>query len=278
MLVWLAITNRKNMYRDCKMNIKDSTKKVVLELTTACNLKCKHCFYQNSNEFISNSFIEKEEAFRLVEKFKKYGIDKLVLTGGEPTIHPDFIEIALYAKKRIPKVTLCTNGVIKSDKLKKEIIDMGFDTYTISVDSYLEENHDEFRGRQGALKDTLSFVGLLLKNKKNLSIHIALHQDNIDHIEKIIDFCNQFNCEIVVGSIYYEKLGFNDKIVNDYQAKIKDFKNKHLLDKNVVLVGFCKYCEAKKCTDQKKVFTVNCHGQLISCYWKKNGGKIVKKY
>ena len=66
--------------------------------------------------------------------------------------------------------------------------------------------------------------------------------------------------------------------MNDYQAKIKDFKSRYLSDENITLVGFCKYCEAIKCTDQKQVFTVNCHGQLVSCYWKKNGGKIIKKY
>lgn len=260
------------------MNIKSSAKKVVLELTNACNLKCKHCFYQNSNEFIPNYFIKKEEAFRLIEKFQKLGVDKLVLTGGEPTIHPDFIEIATFAKNKISKVTLCTNGVIKSKKLKQEITNLNFDTYTISVDSHLNENHDEFRGRRGALKDTLSFVRFLGKNKKNLSIHIALHQKNIDHIEKTINFCKQFNCEIVIGSIYYEKLGFNDRIVNNYQAKIRDFKRNFLFDKSIILVGFCKYCQSKECVDQKKVFTVNCHSQLVSCYWKKNGGKIIKNY
>ncbi len=107
------------MYRDCKMNIKNSTTKVILELTTFCNLKCKHCFYQNSNEFISKCFIKKKETFKLIDKFKLNGIDKLVLTGGEPTIHPDFIEIAKYAKDQISKVTLCTNGVIKNNRLKK---------------------------------------------------------------------------------------------------------------------------------------------------------------
>lgn len=268
----------KLMYRDCKMNIKNSTKKVVLELTTSCNLKCKHCFYQNSNEFISNCFIKKDEAFRLIDSFKKNNINKLVLTGGEPTIHPDFIEIARYAKDKIAKVTLCTNGVIGGEQLKKDIINLDFNTYTISIDSYIEKNHDEFRGRDGALKDTLSFTKRLQENKKNLSIHIALHQNNVEQIEETINFCKQYKCEIVVGSIYYEKLGFNDKIVDDYQSKIKSFKNKYLDSKDVILVGFCKYCEASNCTDQKQVFTVNSHAQLVSCYWKRNGGEIIKKY
>ena len=266
------------MYRNCKMNINNSAKKVILELTTFCNLKCKHCFYQNSKEFISNCFLRKDEAFTLINKFKKNGVDKLVLTGGEPTIHPDFIEIAKYAKAKIKKVTLCTNGVIQNDKIKDKIISLDFNTYTVSIDSHLEDNHDEFRGKRGALKEVLKFVKLLKENKKNLSIHITLHQNNIDHIEETINFCKQFNCEIVVGSIYYEKLGFNDKVIDEYQAIIKDFKDKYIKDSQVILVGFCKFCETKSCTDQKQVFTVNSHGYLISCYWKKGGGKIIKKY
>jgi MoaA/NifB/PqqE/SkfB family radical SAM enzyme len=212
------------MYRDCKMNIKKSTKKVIFEITTACNLKCKHCFYQNSIEFNVNNFLRKEKAFALIDKFKKNGITKLVLTGGEPTIHPDFIRIAKYAKNNIKKVTLCSNGVIKNENLRKKIIDLDFDTYTVSIDSHLQSIHDDFRGKKGALKEVLFFANLLKENKKNISVHITLHQKNINDIEKTINFFRQFNCEIVVGSIYYEKVDVNDKIKKDYQKKYKILK------------------------------------------------------
>ncbi|MFP4515117.1 MAG: radical SAM protein [Parcubacteria group bacterium] len=266
------------MYRDCKMNIKNSTKKVVFELTTACNLNCKHCFYQNNEEFNSSHFLKKQQAFILIDKFKKNGINKLVLTGGEPTIHPDFVEIAKYAKYRIKKVTLCTNGVIKNKNLIENIINLNFDTYTVSIDSHLSNIHNSFRGKEGALREVLTFTELLKKNNRNLSIHITLHQNNINHIEKTINFCRKFNCEIVVSSIYYEKVAINDKIKEDYQEKIKDFKNKYINDKKVILVGFNKYCNAKNCLDQKQVYTVNSYGQLVGCYWKKGGGKVIKKY
>jgi MoaA/NifB/PqqE/SkfB family radical SAM enzyme len=260
------------------MNIKNSTKKVVFELTTSCNLKCKHCFYQNNNEFSSKHFIEKREAFILINKFKKNGINKLVLTGGEPTIHPDFIEIARFAKNNIKKVTLCTNGVIKDKNLKDKIIELDFDTYTVSIDSHLEHVHDNFRGKKSSFTSVISFTKLLKKNNKNLSIHISLHKNNIKHIAQTINFCKQFNCEIVVGSIYYDKLDINDKIKKEYQEKIKKFKDKYINDKDIILVGFNEYCKADKCLDQKQVYTINSYGQLVSCYWMKNGGKIIKKY
>jgi MoaA/NifB/PqqE/SkfB family radical SAM enzyme len=67
-------------------------------------------------------------------------------------------------------VTLCTNGVIQNENYRKKIIDLNFDTYTVSIDSHLEGVHDDFRGKKGALKEVLIFTKLLEKNNKNLSI------------------------------------------------------------------------------------------------------------
>jgi MoaA/NifB/PqqE/SkfB family radical SAM enzyme len=80
------------------MNIQ-STKKVLLELTSSCNLNCQHCFYRQNINFQSNNFLNKKKAFDLIDKFKNNNICNLVLTGGEPALHPNFIEIAKYAKK-----------------------------------------------------------------------------------------------------------------------------------------------------------------------------------
>jgi len=253
------------MYRECKMNIR-STKKVVLELTSSCNLNCRHCFYRQNIDFQSSGFLNKKKVFDLIDKFKKNNIHNIVLTGGEPTLHPDFIEIAKYAKKNISRVTLCTNGVIKSKKLRDKIIKLNFNTYTLSIDSHINKIHDKFRGKRNALKSVINFTKYLKENKKKISIHITLHFDNIDHIEKTIEYCKKFNCEIVVSSIYYEKLTCNDKLKKIYYKKIEKFKNKYINNKDIILVGFSKYCNNRNCLDQKKVFTINRKGELVSCY------------
>lgn len=265
------------MYRSCKMNIQ-STKKVLLELTSSCNLNCQHCFYRQNINFQSNNFLNKKKAFDLIDKFKNNNICNLVLTGGEPALHPNFIEIAKYAKKNIPRVTLCTNGLIENKKLRDKIIELNFDTYTLSIDSHINSVHDKFRGKKGSLKSVINFTKQLKNNKREISIHITLHLNNLDHIEKTIKYCKQFNCEIVVSSIYYDKLDCNDKIKENYYEKIDKFKNKYIKDRDIILVGFNEYCNNNNCLDQKKVFTVNRKGELVSCYWQKNGGKFIKKY
>jgi len=265
------------MYRDCKMNVKKGEKKVVFELLASCNLHCSHCFYRSSSKFNSPDFLPKEEIFKIIIKMVKNGISKLILTGGEPTLHPDFIEISNYAMLNIPKVTICTNGVIQSDELEDEVIKQNFSTYTISLDSHIKEVHDKFRGKEGAFDRAVSFIKKLSLNKKNVSIHITIHPENIDHIEETIEFCKRFSRDIVVSSIYHNKLsgGNSDKT---YLKRLKDFRANYLDNSEITLVGFTPYCESENCWDQKNIFTINRKGELISCYWQRNGGSVIDHY
>lgn len=266
------------MYRNCKMNVTSSDKKVILELLSSCNLNCEHCFYRQSNEFHSSDVLSKEKVFFLIDQFAKEGVKRLVFTGGEPTLHPNFIDISKYAISKIDRVTVCTNGVILDECLENRVVDLNFAAYTVSVDSNLASYHDKFRGKKGALEKTLGFLKKLNDKNRNISIHIALYKDNADHIEDIIKFCRNFSKEIVVGSIYYDKLNISKNEIKKYNDSIKIFKNKYINHPEIILVGFHEYCPAVDCLDQKNVFTVNRKGQLVSCYWQKNGGKVIRDY
>ena len=267
------------MYRNCRMNVDCNKRKVVLELSPICNLNCKHCIYKSLNKISFLDFIAKEDAFRLIDKFSFAKIDRLVLTGGEPTLHPYFSEISEYAIKKIPKVSICTNGVIFNKKLEKKVIAFNFSNYTVSVDSHIEEIHDEFRGVKGAFNQTISFLEKLKDKEKRTAIHITLNPTNIDHIEETIKFCKKFSDEVAVGTIYHNFPSNDKKLEKDYKdhsEKVKKFKTKFTKDPSVILIGFTQFCENKNCLDLKNVFMVNYKGKIVSCYWKKNKGKIVK--
>lgn len=266
------------MYRDCKMNLDPPNKKVVLELVSSCNLNCRHCFYWASNKFHSPDFLSKEKIFKLIDKFIENDISKLVLTGGEPTLHPSFVEISEYAMLKIPKVSLCTNGVILNKDLENKVIELNFSTYTISIDSYINKIHDAFRGKEGALKQTVKFLQKLKLRNKNVSLHITIHPDNIDHVEETVKFCRKFSSEIIVASIYYDKLKMDSDTIIKYNKEIKKFKEKYIDSTDLILVGFEPFCRNKNCLDQKNVFMVNRRGELIECYWKKGGGRVVKTF
>lgn len=259
------------------MNINKDEKKAIFELLTSCNLNCAHCFYKTLQKFCPSNFLSKKKVFILIRKMAKNKIDKLVLTGGEPTLHPDFIEISKYAMSKLAKVTVCTNGFIKNRQLEEDIIKLNFSTYTVSIDSHIEGVHNEFRGNKNAFKKTIAFIKRLKLNNKNISIHITIYPGNIRYIDRTIAFCRKFSNEIVVSTVYHDRLVVGGKN-KEYNQKLNFFKKKYLKDQNIILVGFAQYCKNKNCLNQKNIFMVNAKGELVDCYWKKNGGLVKGKY
>ncbi len=66
---------------------------LTLELTTACNFRCVHCFQERDNVFMDTAM-----AISLIDRADSLGVNQVVLTGGEPTLHPEFASI--YRKAR----------------------------------------------------------------------------------------------------------------------------------------------------------------------------------
>jgi cyclic pyranopterin phosphate synthase len=65
-----------------------------LSVTDVCNFSCSYCLPDGYKKTGCESFLDQEEIVRLVQAFAALGVWKIRLTGGEPTVRPDFIQIA----------------------------------------------------------------------------------------------------------------------------------------------------------------------------------------
>lgn len=255
------------MAKKCKMNVSPDIKKVVFELLSNCNLNCWYCLYRGKKHIKGN--LSLEQIYHKINTFKENGIDKLVLTGGEPTLHPDFIDIAKYAIARIPKVSVCTNGNILQDALEQQVIDLEFSAYTVSVDSHNWKVHDQIRGKDGAFEQMKQFLNKLRARDKHISLHITLHMDNIDHIQETINFCRQYSNDLVVSTIYHENSDTATMSDKEYYTRKTDEILLAYANSDVIsLVGFGMSCADEDCPDNKYVFMVNQFGEPVGCYWK----------
>ena len=86
-------------------------------LTNKCNLRCKFCNFHSENEkdfydeFSFEDFMDKDRMISFLDDFSKNGGKAITLCGsGEPTIHPDYVEICEYANKVGIQIGLITNG------------------------------------------------------------------------------------------------------------------------------------------------------------------------
>ena len=82
--------------------------KVDVALTYACNNACPHCY--NPAERFAMSTLSLADWRRVFDKLNEIGVPHVILTGGEPTLHPDLPEIIRYADAQGQIVGMNTNG------------------------------------------------------------------------------------------------------------------------------------------------------------------------
>jgi len=121
----------------------------VIEITNICNLDCPICFADNRHDYKMTV----EEFERCLDILEESGsdVDVLILTGGEPTAHPQLVEFVERAYRRpgIPRVGIATNGILigKKEKLIAELVRAGA-YILLQLDSLDTKKNQVLRGNE----------------------------------------------------------------------------------------------------------------------------------
>ncbi|MDE5696474.1 MAG: radical SAM protein, partial [Lachnospiraceae bacterium] len=108
---------------------------VGINLTDICNLKCKHCSRKNLLNLESAGFFVNWK--EIIDELAFNGVFQIFLTGGEPLLHPEILEIIEYIKSKNIFIAILTNGLFLTDELIYELDRMlvdEFDYIQISID------------------------------------------------------------------------------------------------------------------------------------------------
>jgi len=164
---------------------------VVWNFTYLCNLRCKHC-YQNAGVHLPE--LSTEEALVVVDKLSEiagFGLPALSFSGGEPLIRKDFFEVAAYAKKKIPYLTVATNGTLLTKDNAKRLKDIGVEYVEISLDGASKQVHENFRRVSGCFKKTMDGIQNCIDENIDTCIATTAHKENLSEIEKIMDLADE---------------------------------------------------------------------------------------
>jgi len=116
---------------------------MLLLVNRGCNLRCSFCDLWEGREDIPL-----DKAVRLLDEARAIGTRTVVLTGGEPLLHPDLFALAHAAKDRGMGVNITTNGTLV-ERHHDALVAAGVDSLSLSIDG-LPETHDRLRGQVGA--------------------------------------------------------------------------------------------------------------------------------
>ncbi|MEM1846669.1 MAG: radical SAM protein [Acidilobaceae archaeon] len=171
-------------------------KALMVEVTSSCNYVCPHCF-----RFSSVNFREQDMSVALFEKTienaLRSGVKRIVFSGwGEPTIHPNIIDMLALTKSKGLQVVLNTNG-FRLEELAPDLVKLGVDEIYVSIDAFDVELYSKIR-RGGNLSRVARGL-LALKEEKlakgSLKPYVkaifTITKANVSHISKAVEFAKE---------------------------------------------------------------------------------------
>jgi heme d1 biosynthesis radical SAM protein NirJ len=149
---------------------------VIWNLLRRCNLTCKHCYATSADTHFKGE-LNLEEIFTVIDDLKAFGVSVLILSGGEPLLHPDIFTITAYAKEHGFYVGLSSNGTLITPQNIEKIVAAHYDYVGISLDG-MRKTHDYFRRKQGAFDESITGIRLCHKAGLKVGLRFTLTQDN----------------------------------------------------------------------------------------------------
>ncbi len=175
---------------------------VIWNLIRRCNLTCKHCYSVSTdkhfpNELSTNTILE--SMFDL----KQFGVPVLILSGGEPLMHPDIFEISAHAKQLGFYVGLSTNGVLIDETNIQKIADANYNYVGISIDG-MRETHDKFRCKQGAFDAAMKGIRLCREHGIKVGLRFTMTQDNFAELPDLLQLLDNEG----IDKFYFSHLNY----------------------------------------------------------------------
>lgn len=156
----------------------------VWELTLACNLRCKHCgsFAGSRRE----REMDLEESLGVADQLAALGCRRVTLSGGEPTLNPDWDRIGKRLADHCIKVNLISNGWHWSESHVARAKAAGFCGAAFSLDGF-EREHDEFR-QAGSFARVVSAIEACVAGGLPVAVNTTVNRLNQHTLRELRDF------------------------------------------------------------------------------------------
>lgn len=163
-------------------------RQIYFYITGGCNLACHHCWIAPKYLAIQENCPSLDfDLFRsIVKQAKLLGLTGVKLTGGEPTLHPQIMNILRFIRFENLRITIETNGILCTPELSRELAAGKNPFVSVSLDGVDKETHEWVRGREGCFQKALEGIRNLVGAGLKPQIIMTLMRRNKDQIEEVI--------------------------------------------------------------------------------------------
>ena len=252
-----------HVFREMSVDIKGLPTQVLLDVTSDCNCDCVTCYHKHDLNRYTPLL---EEIKERIDRLRFLGIGLFEVTGGEPFLRSDIIEILKYIADGNSHFYLVSNGEYLMDAnselisiLKKSL------GVAISLDG-VGEIHDEVRQRTGLYDKLIKGLDLMFSENIQVFLISTLNERNVSCVEEMIKLAEKHNTTLHLRSTISTGAAKDNQVgnVDLREALSRFFKHKNvrngLLSTKKVIPSSLTY----GCGIRKRI-SVSSEGYLFPC-------------
>lgn len=162
-----------------------------VSLTQRCNLRCVFCHMEGqpfSTDELTPSQIE-----RVVRAGAEVGIERVKLTGGEPTLRSDLVEIVRRLRPLVGELSMTTNG-LRLEELARPLAAAGLDRVNVSLPSLDPEHYRELTGVDGAERAARGILAAREAGLHPVKVNVVALRGSTDErrsLEQVLQFAQE---------------------------------------------------------------------------------------
>lgn len=259
------------------------------ELIPTCNMNCKMCYVRISQKEMikQGGYLPKERWFQFLESAQKAGTLFLLLTGGEPLLHPDFREIYLKAKSLGFVVCVNTNGTLIDKEMAEFFAQNASRRLNISIYGSSNETYYHLCNNPTGFDQFNNSIQLLKQRKVPIKLNCSLTPQNYHELDEMILYAKHNDLKIDVISYMFpphrkseNNLNLENRLSIEQQVKARIQYEQSISNKNdfIQKAKSIVYClendielPAKKpnigftCRSGSSTYWINWQGMMIPC-------------
>lgn len=156
---------------------------VTVQVTDACNLRCGHCH----NRERGARRIAPSQFRTLVTELRAMRVFNVNVSGGEPLLHPNVVELVSTVHSAGLNVTMSSNATRITDELAEELSLAGLRQVHVSLDSSVPSEHDGLRGRRGSYADMTRGLSRLRSHAVEYTLVTTLSNQSVESYGETLD-------------------------------------------------------------------------------------------
>lgn len=162
---------------------------LIFEATQRCNLKCRFCYniWHKHPETVHEDLSPRETREMLAKLLKETKPSFFTISGGEPTLRPDLVDISLQAALSGAQLNIITNGQTLDKKLAKMLVRAGISMFEIQLLSDRPQEQEYLQGCKGSFEKSVRGIEAVLSTKAKAVTALIVTKLNLPRLWETLE-------------------------------------------------------------------------------------------